>query len=388
MIDHFAADAILRDIVAFTERGDHRTGWPADNAVSDWLVAALTAAGIPAERAPFTFPFVRPEPSWLEIDGQRVVGAPLYDGASTDPAGASARLTDDPAQANDAILVLRNPPVAAHGKGDPWGAAQPAGAVLVTGDPEGAVFHRNAERIDHPFAVPILQVAQRDAGPIEAALASGSRARLVVRAPREPGTATNVVAILPSTIEPADAPLVVMTPKSGWGPCAAERGGGIAIQVALARYLAALPTRRREVRFLFTAGHELAHYGLTSLLRERPALSDKVALWVHLGASIGAKVPHPSRVFASDEGARTALLAAFDAEGAAPFESQPPGTIPGGEAREVVDKPYVSLASAHAYFHSENDTVEKAVDAASVARFGRAFRRLVEPLVAGTSGSQ
>lgn len=382
MADYFAADSILRDIAAFTERGDHRTGWPADNAVSDWLVAELTAAGLAAEHAPFAFPFVRPAPSWLEVDGQQVAGAPLYDGAVTTPDGVSARLTDAPAEADGAILVLRNPPVAAHGKGDPWGEVRPAGAVLVTGDPEGAVFHRNAERIDAPFAVPVLQVAARDAGPIEAALATGSAARLVVRTRREPGTATNVVAVLPAASEPAAAPIVVMTPKSGWGPCAAERGGGIVIQLALAQHLAALPGRRREVRFLFTSGHELAHYGLTALLRERPALASNVALWVHLGASIGAKVPHPSRVFASDEAARADLLAAFAVEGARPFESQAPGTMPGGEAREVVDRPYVSLASAHAYFHSENDTVEKAVDAESVARFGRAYRRFVEPLVA------
>jgi hypothetical protein len=144
-----------------------------------------------------------------------------------------------------------------------------------------------------------------------------------------------------------------------------------------------LPRRRREVRFLFTSGHEIAHYGLTSLLREQPTLSKDVALWVHLGASIGAKVPLPSRVFASDEGARAALIAAFEAEGARPYESQPPGTMPGGESREVVDRPYVSLASAHAYFHSENDTVEKAADAESVARFGRGYRRFIEPLVIG-----
>jgi hypothetical protein len=391
--DHFAADAILRDIATFTELGDHRTGWPADNAVSDWLVAELRAAGVAAEHAPFSFPFVRPEPSWIDVDGKRVEGAPLYDGGTTGPAGAGAPLTDDPARANGAILVLRNPPVAAHGKGDPWGAARPAGAVLVTGDPEGAVFHRNAERIDTPFEVPILQVAQRDAGPIEAALAAGHPGRLVVLVRREPGTATNVVAILPATgssssadsgADPADAPIVVMTPKSGWGPCAAERGGGIVIELALARHLAALPERRREVRFLFTSGHELAHYGLTALLRERPTLAKDVALWVHLGASIGAKVPLPSRVFASDEGARAALIAAFEAEQARPFESRPPGTTPGGEAREVADRPYLSLASQHAYFHSENDTVEKAADAESVARFGRAYRRFVEPLVSGT----
>src|SRR3954447_19683382 len=106
--DHFAADAILRDIATFTELGDHRTGWPADNAVSDWLVAELRAAGVAAEHAPFSFPFVRPEPSWIDVDGKRVEGAPLYDGGTTGPAGAGAPLTDDPARANGAILVLRN----------------------------------------------------------------------------------------------------------------------------------------------------------------------------------------------------------------------------------------------------------------------------------------
>jgi hypothetical protein len=322
-----------------------------------------------------------------------VAGAPLYDGGVTDADGVVGRLTDEPSEADGAILVLRGAPISAHGTGAPWGDARPAGAILVTADPEGALCHRNAERIDAPLAVPVLQIAQRDAGPIEAALAAGpagsrTSARLAVQARRAPGTASNVVAILPATISQPAAPLVVMTPKSGWGPCAAERAGGIVIELALARLLAASPERRREVRFLFTGGHELAHYGLCSLLRERPALSDGVGLWVHLGASIGAGQPYPSRVFASDEPARARLIAAFEAEGAAPYESQAPGVMPGGEAREVVDRAYVSLASAHAYFHSDNDTLEKAVDATSVARFGRAFRRLVEPLVASTSGSE
>ena len=387
MDDRFAAGAIARDVAAYAELGDHRTGWPADDAASDWLVAELTAAGLIAERRPFSFPLVRPEPSWVEVDGARVPGAPLYDGGVTEPAGLAGRLTDDPDQADDAVLVLRGAPIAAHGSGRPWGEARPAGVILLSGDPEGAVLHRNAERIDAPFAVPVLQVARRDAGPIKAALASEGRGILVVRARREPGTATNVIAALPATLgtpDPADAAVVLMTPKSGWGPCAAERGGGIAIELALARHLAALPERRQAVRLLFTSGHELAHYGLCSLLRDDPELGDGVALWVHLGASIGAKIPQPSRVFAGDEGARATLLAALDAEGAELYESQAPGVIPGGEAREILDRPYVSIAGGHAYFHSENDTVEKATDAERVARFGRAFLRLVEPLVVGS----
>ena len=385
--DHFAADVILRDIVVYAELGDHRTGWPADNAVSDWLVHELSAAGLAAELASFSFPLIQPEPSWIEAGGERVTGAPLYDGGVTGSDGVTGRLTDDPAQADGAILLLRGAPVAAHGKAAPWGDARPAGAILVTGDPEGAVFHRNAERIDAPLEVPVLQVARSDAGPLEAALAAGAPAHLVVQARRETGTATNVVATLPATSPNPAAALVVMTPKSGWGPCAAERGGGIVIELALARLLATLPDRRREVRFLFTGGHELAHYGLCALLDDRPELAEDVELWVHLGASIGSRLPLVSNVLASDEAARADLLAAFEAEEAGPVESRAPGTVPGGEAREVTDRRYVSQAGSHAYFHSENDTVEKAVDAERVARFGRAFRRLVEPLVISTSST-
>ena len=386
MEDRFTAEAIAADIFTYTELGDHRTGWPADDDASEWLAATLRAAGLDSEQVPFTFPLVQPEPSWVELGGRRVPGAPLYDGGVTSPEGVSGRLTDVTTAADERLLVLRDAPIAAHGHREPWGDARPAGVIQISGDPEGAVLYRNAERIDRPFAVPVLQVARRDADPIEEAISAGGDATLVVRAQRAPGTATNVVATLPATIGtpgPANNAIVLMTPKSGWGPCAAERGGGIAIELALARHLAALPERRREVRCLFTAGHELAHYGLCSLLRDQPARSSGVTLWVHLGASIGAKLPQPSRMFASDERARAALLAAFAAEGAAPFESQAPGVIPGGEARELLDRPYVSLAGQHAYFHSDNDTFEKAADAERVARFGRAFRRLVEPLVVG-----
>ena len=386
MEDRFTPESIAADISAYTALGDHRTGWKADNAVSEWLATEIRSARLDSELVPFSFPLVRPEPSWIEIGGHRVPGVPLYDGAVTGPAGVSGRLTDDAAHADGGLLVLRDAPIAAQGRGEPWGDAHPAGVILISGDPEGALLHRNAERIDKPFAIPVLQVARRDAGPIDAALAAGPDATLVVQAQRTPGTATNVVATLPATVRsllPTPEAIVLMTPKSGWGPCAAERGGGIAIQLALARYLAGLPERRRELRCLFTSGHELAHYGLCALLRDRPTVSNGVWLWVHLGASIGAKVPLPSRVFANDEQARRALLAAFRTEGAAPFESQAPGVVPGGEARELLDRPYVSLAGGHAYFHSENDTVEKATDADRVARFGRAFRQLVEPLVIG-----
>ena len=57
---------------------------------------------------------------------------------------------------------------------------------------------------------------------------------------------------------------------------------------------------------------------------------------------------------------------------------------PGGEARNVSEAGgrYVSLLGGHSLFHSPNDTVDRAVDAESVARHARAALAVVEAMLA------
>ncbi|MCH8100873.1 MAG: hypothetical protein IIB74_10610, partial [Proteobacteria bacterium] len=43
---------------------------------------------------------------------------------------------------------------------------------------------------------------------------------------------------------------------------------------------------------------------------------------------------------------------------------------------------FVTILGGHAYFHSPNDTVDRAVDAESVARYARAARAIVEGMLA------
>ena len=141
-----------------------------------------------------------------------------------------------------------------------------------------------------------------------------------------------------ATIEGADAeaaPLVVMTPKSGWFTCAAERGGGIAVWLALAEHLAG-STPRRTVHLLASSGHELHHLGLVHWLRSHTAIARRAAITLHLGASIGARHAAP-RFGASSEGWHTLVSDALSAEGVdldavTPLPAGSPG---GGEARNI-----------------------------------------------------
>ncbi|MEX1022161.1 MAG: M28 family peptidase, partial [Dehalococcoidia bacterium] len=255
------------------------------------------------------------------------------------------------------------------------------GVVVPSGDREGQVVLRNAEHITQPFALPVLQVASKDARALTAALVLGGvEGRLEVDGERLKSRASNVVATVQGS-DPDARPLAVMTPKSGWFTCAAERGGGIAILLALAEALAR-ETPARTVHFLASSGHELHHLGLEAYLHERPTLAQDAAAWLHLGASIGARFP-AARMGASDDAlhglARDALVAAgCEAEA---MEAGSPG---GGEARAIAERGgrYVTFLGGHRYLHSPSDTVDLAVDAASVSRWGQAAWAVLQGMLA------
>jgi hypothetical protein len=368
-------ESLGRLIADYAALGIHRTGWPADDATSAWIVGWLARHGVAARAAPFTFPKVECRAAYVEAGGMRIEGVPLHDGGATGPAGVTGPLAARAAGPGRIALLERPGPDDWRAALEPRSGESALAAVAVTGDPEGCVTLRNAERILAPYALPVLQVARRDAAPLTA----GANARLVIDRDVVTARATNVVADVPAP--GGDGLVVLMTPKSGWFACAAERGAGIAITMALAAGLAALPARRRHVRVLFTSGHELGHRGLLEYLDGNRPLRDEAALWIHLGASIGARFPVHPQLFSREERWRKWLPAVLARHGALPVEFAGRDVRPGGEARDVFDRPFVSLAGHHTYFHSPRDVPEVAVDAASVARFGVALAELVAEAV-------
>ena len=387
MPDGFDPTTIEDRIRVFESFGIHRTGWPGDDETGRWLVSKLASVGVEAETQRFNFPRIEHNAARLTTSDGVIEGLPMYDGGSTRAGGLDGQLVSATDSDRFGNIVVAMP----HDEGFAGPATQATiqqleadgvvAAVLVSGDEDGEIIVRNAELIDHPFELPVLQIAMKDAGDLATAILMNVEGTLEIEAERLDSTATNVVATIPGTDADA-APIGVMTPKSGWFTCAAERGGGIAVWLAIAEAMAATP-RRRRIELVASAGHELHHYGLSAYLKQHPTLARDAAAWLHLGASIGARYPVP-RMGASDQHLLDLALASLSAEDADERDVFPVGSPGGGEARNISEAGgrYVSLLGGHAFFHSPQDTVDRAFNAKSVARHAKAALTIVEGMIA------
>lgn len=79
--------------------------------------------------------------------------------------------------------------------------------------------------------------------------------------------------------------IVLSTPKSGWFTCAGERGPGVALFLALARWA---NQRDSEVSYVFDAntGHEVGGTGIRRFVEDLAPPPDRVLAWIHPGANI------------------------------------------------------------------------------------------------------
>ena len=386
-----AIAAAERRIRAYEAMGWHRTGWKANHETADWLIDELQAAGIDARDQPFT------APRWhwsgsveLRIGPWSIPGEPLSDGGFTPPDGVAGRVgfvesADLGGYDGSPIALWRRGPDdrdrMAAGVYDDLAALQAAGAravVLIMGDEHGAPVLRNAERPWDPINLPVLQVAPENA---EVGVDWSEEATVVVTGHREEVQARNVIAEISGT-DTAAAPVALITPKSGWFTCAAERGGGLAVWLAVAQRIAAGALPRRTLRLVASSGHELHHLGLDAYLQSLGPTVSEVSAWLHLGASIGAKRGTPA-LAASDDQLMTIARSALEADNIerTPF---PVGTSGYGEARNIaeINGRYISLLGGHPYFHSPNDTYANAVDPDNLARHTDAVEVMARKLLA------
>jgi hypothetical protein len=250
--------------------------------------------------------------------------------------------------------------------------------VAVTQGAHGGLSPSNAAAFTQPFGLPVLQVSSEEAAWLVERSKQEREVRVVAHATRTPSRANNVVATL-SGQEPTLAPVVVITPRSGWWQCASERGGGIGCWLEIIR--AAAGNTRRPMWFVASSGHELGHIGLDAFIESRPGIIKAAAAWIHLGANIGA-AGGAARLQASDDQIEAMADVALAKAAAVVAQRVARGTVPAGEARNihVGGGRYVSLLGSNPLFHNPADRWPAAVDVPAVARFAAAVADLATGL--------
>lgn len=364
---------IARIIHEFEQQGFHRTGTPVDRLSGDWLCEEVRRAGLLPARESFPLSRVDPVTSVLISGDRRIDGLPLFDGTFTGPDGVAGALR---ALDSDADIGLTDtlPNGAASGAlGDARRRNRHKAIVCVTRGRRPGLCPSNADSFLHPFGPPVLQVSSEEAAWIGEQAKRGADVQVVAHVTRTTADAVNVTA----TIDGANralAPLVIMTPRSGWYYCASERGGGLACWLEVMRALRA--TRPdRTVLFVASSGHELGHLGINAFVDRRPGVVSKAVGWMHFGANIGAATEPGNVLQASDDQFDEQLSRAMTAAQLSVDRRIPRGTIPSGEA-EVVHRGggrYVSIIGRNALFHHPDDRGAQAVDAVAIAKFTTAF---------------
>ena len=381
--------AELREQVAADIRGwdatlDHRTGTAGDAATSEWLAGLVREAGAEPELQTFRFDRWVPGDCAVAVNGRRAEGVPLFDGGMTGPSGVEGVLAPLPGCGGICVGKIGNgAPEGANGE---FAAARAAGhcpalvAIAAMDAEVPGLALQNADRFVDPFGPPVLQVASEEGDWLLEAASRGEAACVVVDVALEPASASNVVARIPGR-DPSLAPVVVMTPKSAWWTCTAERGGGIAVWLALLRHFAGNRPRRGVV-FTANTGHELGHTGLDHFLREEPGLAKGAHVWIHLGANFVARGSE-RRLQASTEELQGLAERAMAEHGVSPDSIRSPGQRPFGEARNIFDigGEYVSWLGSNRWFHHPEDRWPDTIDVGVAERMVAAAVEIAKGVV-------
>jgi hypothetical protein len=269
-------------IRAYQEQGHHRTGTAVDQRSADWLANEVRQIGFEPVFEEFPLSRVDPVQASLVVDGRTIEGLPLFDGMFTSLAGVAGRLGSLNSEAT--IGLAESPPNAAEvgALGDARRRNRHQAIVVATRGTRPGFCPSNADSFRRPFGPPVLQVASEEAPFLAECARQGLNALLTVHVERTPAQALNVVTVV-SGMEKSKAPLVVMTPRSGWWWCASERGGGLACWLEIMRAMRDAKLLR-DILFVASSGHELGHMGIDAFINRRPGLVPAARAWIHLGA--------------------------------------------------------------------------------------------------------
>lgn len=367
-------------IRAYENQGFHRTGTDVDRISGDWLANEVGQLGLEPKREDFSLSRVDPVGASLVVNGRTIDGLPLFDGTFTSPAGIEGALGSLNSEASIGLAEIAPNAAAAGALGDARRQNRHRAIVVVTRGPRPGFSPSNADSFLHPFGPPVLQVASEEAPFLADCARRGANALLTAHAKRTHAQAFNVVTTIPGTNKGA-APLVVMTPRSGWWSCASERGGGLACWLEIMRAVHhARPVR--DVLFVASSGHELGHLGLDAFVEHRGGLVRGAKTWIHLGANIGAAQGPGNNLQASDDEMESMMAEAMTQAGLRIDRRLPRGAVPLGEAVNVHHGGgrFISIIGNNDLFHNTSDRGADVVDLKVIERFADAFATVATSL--------
>ncbi len=339
--------------------GEPRCGTADDTRTAAWLRDAAAGLGAKAWLDDWPLQRIVPGAADLAIDSAVIEGLPLFDAPSGEVEGTMGPLGSYSdigwAQVDPAGASLPGQEVASM-----RAASRHRAIVLATG--QGGLAPLNAPGFPGHFGPPVLQVP----GHAAARLAGARRARLRATYGLLPAASANVLA------SARGADWLVLTPRTSWFTCTAERGGGIAVWLEL--------LRRGAARcYLASGGHELGHIGLKHAMRARPITE---AMVLHLGANLGCAGDAKLNVRAHEPAAARHMADYLEAAGypAASLAVAPRGRV-NGEAHDIAAAglPFVSLIGSNPLFHAREDRLAN-VDARRVALIAEACANLMEAI--------
>jgi hypothetical protein len=405
----FSGDALYRDVLRYSDLGEHRAGTEVDRATSEWLFREIREAGLDARMAPVAFRQFFPEHHSLTVDDRQLECFPLWWPTVTGPTPMAAALAayregGPPGHLAGKIGVITFPRprgsstiTAGSYHNALIKAAADAGAVAIaaiTPERSGDFIGQNAGYGETPWPVPVLLVAGRDEEFLNKAAAEGREAFFLLDGSYRSATLDNVI----GTIGGTDNLVVVTTPSSGWFRCAGERGPGVALWLAMARWASRRP--RTDLGFLFAAtpGHELHGVGMRQFLDEEAPPPDKVRCWIHFGAGAAndawEETPRGLRRLARPE-----VRYVMYSEGLLPllekaFEGIPAINLVHSDGLPsamsfVLRRGYrgFGVVSGHAFVHAPGDLARRVTGPELLEPMGYAFQKALLAIESEAAGS-
>jgi hypothetical protein len=390
---------IVDIIHEYEEQGFHRTGTKVDQISGDWLAGRVREIGLEPTREEWSLSRVDPIDAFVVVNGRKIEGLPLFDGGFTTSAGIHGRLGSLNSNASIGLIEIAPNTAEVGPLGDARRQNRHQAIVVVTRGGRPGFCPSNAANFLRPFGPPVLQVASEEAPFLADCAQQGLEAVVTTHVERTQAQAFNVAAVI-TGINRGMAPLVVMTPRSGWWSSASERGGGLVCWLEIMRAMRdARPAR--DILFVASSGHEIGYRGIEVFIERRPGIVTATKAWIHLGANIGA-AQRPSApacsaatlfggitgrcvgnaLQASDDGIESTMADAMLQVELRVDVRMPRGKVPEGEAGNVHrgGGRYISILASNELFHSPKDQGPEAVDLKVIERFASALTTVAKSL--------